>query len=273
MESGPGGGGASEEGGGGGSKGGGKLAKIKAAVRSRVGRSATPAPPETGKTKAWTGAPQVNLPSKPGPSPPPAPTTLIQQPPSSPAPATPPNLDGTKRDSGGGGVNLFDYHPRTHRESIRSRRSNTSAPGAPSPGPASSLYSFNLKPQDSIEGDLDMRSRRSTASQSCRSDTLVPPDTPTGSLGSSTTGGGTMSSKDIQERPVAFNEFIELYKSLTIRLRKDIRDLFHDYCTAGTSSGLQKSSLPSRGSFSLLTPTPSLLSPALHLPALQERER
>ncbi len=68
---------------------------------------------------------------------------------------------------GGVGNNLFDYHCQQHpnntRESTRSRQSNISVP---SPGPTS-LYSFTLKPQDSLEGDafsLGPRSRMSTAS-------------------------------------------------------------------------------------------------------------
>lgn len=95
---------------------------------------------------------------------------------------------------------------------MKSYRSTTSSVTGSTPSPIPSAHSL-LKPVDSDE--LSLRSRTSTLSQQEKERDR----------------DSTSTSSEYQERQMSFLEFVELYKAFSIRMRKDLRNLFNDVCS------------------------------------------
>uniref|UniRef100_A0A914VGV4 Ras-GEF domain-containing protein n=1 Tax=Plectus sambesii TaxID=2011161 RepID=A0A914VGV4_9BILA len=134
--------------------------------------------------------------------------------------------------------------------SIKSHHSTHSGP----PGPNSPGYL--LKPRDTAQsdtGDLDSiytpRSRtptsssyggRSVGGRSIKSWRSRGGETPgSGSISSSgqVSALGGVSGREYQDKPMALAEFVELYRSFSIRMRKDLRDIFNEYTTNASANG------------------------------------
>jgi hypothetical protein len=136
--------------------------------------------------------------------------------------------------------------PLVRPPSIKSQLSSQSGPVPNSPG-------FLLKVKDtalSDAGDLDSlytpRSRtptsssyggRSVGGRSIKSWRSRGGETPnSGSVSSGGQLSGQMSGKELQEKPMTFIEFLELFRLFSTRMRKDLKDLFNECVTYSASA-------------------------------------